>query len=274
MKINYENMDVSLQIKLIMAQKILEALIENDPVDHLVVEDFLPSYFANELSAEFLAYDSQAWHTYNNTLEDKKTCNQWNLFGPNTYQYFGAICSEDVCAAISQKFGIDIESDIGLHGGGQHIHASMGNLNPHLDYSIYPKTGKERRINAIYYLTDNHAESDGGHFGLWNNKSANAPGELRREYAPTFNRLILFNTSQNSWHGLSRKYEPETGRFRKSLASYYVSNPRSEALAHTRALFAPREEQKQDERVQNLIKLRSSEQTFNEVYTEKSESKG
>lgn len=263
-----------MDISIIMEHKILKAPISNDPVDHVVIEDFLPSSFANQLSLEFPEYDNPIWHTYNNSVEDKKTCNQWNIFGPNTYQYFQYICSENVSAAISEKFGIEIEPDIGLHGGGQHIHASMGNLNPHLDYSIHPKTGKERRLNAIYYLTDHHVESDGGHFGLWNNKLKNAPGELRREYAPTFNRLILFNTSQNSWHGLSRKYEPKSGRFRKSLASYYVSSPRSEALAHTRALFAPREDQKQDERVHNLIKLRSSEQTFQEVYTEGGEGKG
>ena len=112
-----------------------------------------------------------------------------------------------------------------MHGGGQHIHSKMGNLNPHLDYSIHPKIGAERRLNAIYYLTDQHEESDGGHFGLWDNSSASEPGDLVKEYAPIFNRLVLFNTSQKSWHGLSRVYKPKLNRYRKSLATYYVSTP-------------------------------------------------
>ena len=258
--------DLHLEMTVRMVEKILAAAVLSDPIDHLVIDEFLPSALAEQLSSEFVSDDDPNWHAYKNSIEDKKTCNQWNLFPPQTYQYFCAVCSDVVSKAIASKFGIEAEADIGLHGGGQHIHARMGNLNPHLDYSIHPKSGKERRINAIYYLTDQHTEDDGGHFGLWDNQSEDEPGDLRWEYAPTFNRLILFNTSQNSWHGLSRRYEPIEGRFRKSLASYYVSEPRHEALTHTRALFAPRVDQREDEGVRELIKQRADEKTVAQAF--------
>lgn len=79
---------------------------------------------------------------------------------------------------------------------------------------------------------------------------------------PKFNRLIIFNTSQNSWHGLSRLYNPITKKYRKSLATYYVSKPTKNALTNTRAKYAPRENQVKNKKVLRLIKLRSSKKKY------------
>lgn len=257
------------QLRAHIAQQIKSAKLISAPIDHIVVDNFLPEDFARDLSNEFGNYDDDHWHIYSNTIEEKRTCNQWNLFKPKTYTYFQIICSDLINKAISKKFDIEVEADYGLHGGGQHIHSKMGNLNPHLDYSIHPKMGAERRLNAIYYLTDQYEESDGGHFGLWDNSSAIEPGDLIKEYSPIFNRLVLFNTSQNSWHGLARIYQPGGNRFRKSLATYYVSNPRPNALNNTRAQFAPREEQKNNSTVLKEIKIRVSEEGHSNVYISK-----
>lgn len=257
------------QLKAHIVEKIQNAELISAPIDHIVVDNFLPEDFARDLSNEFGDYNDDHWHKYSNTIEEKKTCNQWNLFKPKTYTYFQLICSELVNNAISQKFNIEVEADYGLHGGGQHIHSKMGNLNPHLDYSIHPKIGAERRLNAIYYLTDEHEDEDGGHFGLWGNSSAIEPGNLEKEYAPLFNRLVLFNTSQQSWHGLSRVYEPKSNRYRKSLATYYVSSPRENSLTHTRAFFAPRVEQLHDKAVLGQIHARVSEKNHEKVYVVK-----
>jgi Rps23 Pro-64 3,4-dihydroxylase Tpa1-like proline 4-hydroxylase len=257
------------QLKAHIVKQIQSADLISAPIDHIVVDNFLPEDFAHDLSNEFGDYEDDHWHKYSNTIEEKRTCNQWNLFKPKTYTYFQFICSELVNNAISKKVDIEVEADYGLHGGGQHIHSKMGNLNPHLDYSIHPKISAERRLNAIYYLTDQHEESDGGHFGLWDNSSVTEPGDLVKEYAPIFNRLILFNTSQKSWHGLSRVYEPKLNRYRKSLATYYVSNPREDSLTHTRAYFAPSAEQQNDQTVLEQIKARVSENDHEKVYVVK-----
>ena len=252
-----------------IAEKIQNAKLILEPVDHIVIDNFLPAEYAFKLSKEFGNYNDNYWHKYSNAIEEKKTCNQWNLFEPKTYMYFQLLCSEMISKVISKKFNIKVEADYGLHGGGQHLHSKMGNLNPHLDYSTHPKIGAERRLNAIYYLTDKYEENDGGHFGLWGNTSAIEPGELIREYAPIFNRLILFNTSQKSWHGLSRIYNPKGNKYRKSLATYYISNKRHNSSKNTRAIFAPREEQKKDHSVLEQIKKRASEKEHAEAYITK-----
>jgi Rps23 Pro-64 3,4-dihydroxylase Tpa1-like proline 4-hydroxylase len=253
-------------IKTYMAQKISEATMVKKPVDHLVIHDFLPHEFAEKLSEEFPDWDSKDWHTYKNAIEDKKTCNQWNLFKSATYMYFMIVSDPEISLIISDKFNIEIAADIGLHGGGQHCHSSSGNLNPHLDYSIHPKLGQERRINAICYLADDYNEEDGGHFGLWGNDNPKVPGDLVAEVSPKFNSAVIFNTSQNSWHGMSRVYNPKVSKLRKSLANYYVSEPRDNALGNTRALFAPRDEQKNDQKVIDQIAARADETKYGSVY--------
>lgn len=252
-----------------IANKIMQADLIRDPIDHLVIDDFFHIDIANELATEFGDYEDDKWHKYSNSIEDKRTCNQWNFFKKQTYSYFQTLCSDQVNQAISKKFNIETAADYGLHGGGQHIHSMNGNLNPHLDYSIHPKIKMERRINAIFYLTDDYSADEGGHFGLWGNSSPTEPGPLVKEYAPNFNRIVIFNTSQNSWHGLSRKYMPKETKYRKSLATYYVSEVRDSALKHTRALFAPREDQIKDLSVLEQIKKRVSELDHTNTYVVK-----
>jgi hypothetical protein len=249
-----------------IVKKILKSKLLKDPIDHLIIDNFLPKKLAKKLSLEFGDYNSSHWHCYSNKIEEKKTCNQWNLFNINTYTYFSSVLSNQVDKAISKKFRINVISDYGLHGGGQHIHGKLGNLNPHLDYSLHPKINLERRINVIYYLTDRYHSKDGGHLGFWDNKNSKQPGNLKKEYEPRFNRLILFNTSQNSWHGLSRLYNPAKNKYRKSLATYYLSIPRKNSLNHNRALYAPREKELNNRKILKIIKLRSSKKNYYKAY--------
>jgi hypothetical protein len=97
-----------------------------------------------------------------------------------------------------------------------------------------------------------------GYLGFCDNKNFKKPGKLKKEYEPKFNRLIVFNTSQNSWHVLSRIYNPvKKDKYRKSLASYYVSIPQRFLRKNNRALYAPRENEINNNKILKLIKLRA-----------------
>ncbi|WP_260469461.1 2OG-Fe(II) oxygenase [Pandoraea apista] len=147
------------------------------------------------------------------------------------------------------------------------MHAAGGNLNPHLDYSIHPKLGLQRKLNIIIYLSEEMREDYGGHLGLWkhdNNK--NQPGPLMKEIAPKFNRAVLFDTTQNSWHGMSRQLVQPDNIYRKSLAVYYLCEPVGDVDQRGRALFAPREDQIGDEEVDRIIELRSQVSQSANVY--------
>jgi len=154
-----------------------------------------------------------------------------------------------------------------LHGGGWHMHGTGGNLNPHFDYSIHPKCGLQRKLNIIMYLSQDLRPSEHkGHLGLWSHdETNNQPKELIKEVAPVFNRAIIFDTTQHSWHGMSQQLQVPKGIYRKSLAVYYLTEPK-QAESHQRAVYAPRDTQKNDKRVLKAIKLRQDSQRYAKAY--------
>lgn len=236
------------------------------PYNYCVIDSFLDNEVALKVHNEFLDHESDKWHVYSNAIEEKKALNDWNVFPQTTYSLFRYLNSSEFLEIFSQYAGLKLISDPGLHGGGWHSHCGGGRLNPHLDYSIHPKLKLERVINIIIYMNPEYTPSYGGHLGLWDhNKSTNQPGSLVKEIEPRFNRAIIFNTTQNSWHGISR---PLSDPFfvRRSLAVYYLQTPSEDASPRERALFAPTIDQLGDSDVEELIRLRSDVNTSFKVY--------
>jgi Rps23 Pro-64 3,4-dihydroxylase Tpa1-like proline 4-hydroxylase len=238
------------------------------PFDHCVVDNFFDEDLAKTLEAEFLGLESQKWFKYDNAIEKKNALNDWNAFPPATYKVFSYLNSPDFTSRLSDYIGVPLVEDPGLHGGGWHIHGPGGNLNPHLDYSIHPKLGLQRKINIIVYLSSSYQERFGGHLGFWDCvKGTGAIGQLVKEIEPKFNRAVIFDTTQDSWHGLSRMLVNEEGVVRRSLAVYYLCEPSVGADPRGRALYSPRESQIDDEQIHKLIELRSGISTSLNVYS-------
>lgn len=245
----------------------LKGFKNNEPFDHCVIDGFLKDDVAREVEAEFLRYEDPKWFYYKNAIEDKKALNDWNVFPALTYKLFRELVSEDFMSILSDTIGVPLYQDPGLHGGGWHMHGPGGNLNPHHDYSIHPKVGLQRKVNIIIYVSSDLEDSHGGHLGLWTHDSENnAPRKLVKEVQPKFNRAVIFDTTQNSWHGMSRPLIQPQGIYRKSLAIYYLTDPPADADMRERALFAAREEQKGDKSVEELIKTRADAKGFSSVY--------
>jgi Rps23 Pro-64 3,4-dihydroxylase Tpa1-like proline 4-hydroxylase len=239
----------------------------NEPFDHCVIDDFLLPEIATKLESEFLDYDDPKWFYYKNAIEDKKALNDWNSFPELTYKIFRELISEDFMSILSGSLGVPLYQDPGLHGGGWHMHGPGGNLNPHFDYSIHPKVGLQRKVNIIIYMSSSLKDEHGGHLGLWAHDPVNdAPGDLIKVVQPKFNRAVIFDTTQNSWHGMCRPLTQPDGIYRKSLAVYYLTDPPVDVDRRQRALFAAREEQRGDKSVEELILKRADSNSFSSVY--------
>lgn len=241
---------------------------QEGPFDHAIIDNFFTDDFARALEAEFPAFDGDAWHTYDNAIELKKTCNNWNLFPPCTYQVFNYLNSKAFTDLVSLHLldGIPVHADPGLNGGGWHIHGAGGKLNTHLDYSIHPKLGLQRKLNIIIYMNSRWKPEWGGHLGLWSNERPERPGALIKSVEPRFNRAVVFDTTQNSWHGLPEPLTCPPDEQRKSLAAYFLCAAPADVDPRGKALFAPTEAQKSDEGVLELIRRRSNVETAASVY--------
>lgn len=226
----------------------------DDPFPFRVIDDILPKDFVLGLSAEVDGLRS--WFRYDNPIEKKSVCNQWDQFGSGLYSYFSAMLSDEVTHHIGALFGIDgLLPDVGLHGGGVHVSNDGDKLNVHQDYSIHPKLGLERRVNIIFHIEPMWQEEFGGHLELWS--GGEKPVECREVVKSRFNRMILFVTSPGSWHGFPEPIRGVDSIRRKTLATYYVSGLSDGAVERYRARYAPTKEQESDADVLRLIRERS-----------------
>lgn len=240
-------------------QQAHKIFVQAQPYRHIVIDNFFTDEVAAELLKEFPDYDSDVWNAhYHNPLEDKKACDHWLRFPKMTYRVFHYLASAEFEQHIQTLSGqTTIYADRGLHGGGWHAHARGGKLNIHLDYSIHPKLGLERHYNLIVYMTPEWQSSWGGGLELWSHDDVtNQPKEMVTYVENRFNRAVIFDTTQNSWHGLPRNLTCPQGVVRRSLAMYYLTDPEQSAPNRLRAKFAPYGEQANDREILNLIERR------------------
>jgi Rps23 Pro-64 3,4-dihydroxylase Tpa1-like proline 4-hydroxylase len=242
------------------------------PFRNVVIDDFFLPEVAEAIAAEFPKFDGDAWAVYNNSIEIKKALNHWDRFPKATYAAFDYLNSDEFLAEMEKLAGLPLFADHGLHGGGWHTHAQGGKLNTHLDYSIHPKLGKERILNLIIYVTPGWKEEWGGELGFWEDDNR-TPGELKRKIPCLFNRAVVFDTSQQSWHGLPDPVLSPAGITRNSMAIYYLCEPRKAAADRGRALFAPHGDQANDPAILELIKKRSGVISSHDVYRDNEKKK-
>ena len=230
-----------------------------DPFYHVVIDDFFDATIADKLSDEFINYNDEHWVFYNNQIENKKTINEWRMFPKHIYSTFNSFCSPAFVEMLQDITGISkLYPDYGLHGGGCHMHGRNGKLNVHKDYSLHPKLGLQRKLNLIVYLSKDWDTSWGGGLELWSHDdTTNQPKDKVKEIECVFNRAVLFDTTQNSWHGLPNEITCPENVYRKSLAMYYLIDPEVDVDTRERALFAPTEQQKNDNNVKALIEQRA-----------------
>jgi Rps23 Pro-64 3,4-dihydroxylase Tpa1-like proline 4-hydroxylase len=230
----------------------------NDPYPHYIIDNFVDDKIAHELSNEFMDFYSPDWFSYDSEIEVKKACNNWYNFPKETYKFFQYLNSPAFVQSLSEITGIQLVPDHGLHGAGWHIQPAGGKLNVHLDYSIHPKLGLERKFNLIFYLTPNWNTSWGGNLEMWSHDSEiNRPKKLIKTIENKFNRVVIFDTSQNSWHGFSKSINCPSDVYRKSIAMYYLCEASENASKRNRALFVPTKEQENNSEIMKLIEKRS-----------------
>ncbi len=262
--------DLKKLINLDNLNRSLKNFKNNSPFDHCICEDFFSREFADKIIDEFPNYEQEGfWHEYNNKVEIKKTCNDWNKFKKNTYLLFTTLNSFSFTQILSKAFDMNLFPDFGLNGGGLHTHKNGGKLNFHLDYDIHPKLIMQRRINLIIFLNPDWDISWGGELGFWSNDEQNKkPNKLIKKIAPIFNRAVFFDTSQNSWHGLVSKVQTTNNSCRNSVAVYYLTSPRRDVSDRAKALYAPTKDQENDKSVLNFIKQRSDIKLASKKYIE------
>jgi Rps23 Pro-64 3,4-dihydroxylase Tpa1-like proline 4-hydroxylase len=204
------------------------------PFPHIVIDDFLRPDVIRELVNDFPGPGDHAWLKYRAPAEKDKLQSTSELSMPNSIRsMIGAFNSSTFVKFLEQLTGIEgIIPDPHLYGGGMHQTMRGGHLKMHIDYNLHQKWQLERRLNLIIYLNEGWKEEWGGALELWDsNRGTKEMTQCVTKAYPVANRVVIFSTTQDSWHGHPDPLNCPEGVSRKSIALYYYTNGRpSEAI--------------------------------------------
>ncbi len=145
-------------------------------------------------------------------------------YGENGRKFFNYLNSSEFIDFLQVVTSINepLIGDPHLIGGGLHQTRKGGLLKIHADFCRHPETNLDRRINVLIYLNKEWDLDYGGALELWDK---NMKFCVKKVY-PVFNRMIIFNTTDYTFHGLPNPLNCPDNIIRKSIAMYYYSNGR------------------------------------------------
>ncbi len=208
--------------KLYEALAIHQQTYQNDqPYPHIVLDDFLHPAIARQSMEAFPPVNDTGWIHYLHVNEKKHGLNKMELLPKAIQELIHVLHTPEFINWLSELTGIDhLHADDSLEGGGLHQTETDGYLNIHADFTVHPhKRNWRRRVNLLIYLNENWKEVYNGHLELWSTDMKRCVQKI----SPTFNRCVIFNTDQDSYHGVPEPLACPGGMTRKSLALYYYT---------------------------------------------------
>lgn len=201
------------------------------PFRHLVIDHFLEESFAESLLRDFPSFDSdRAKNEFG--LRGKKFARSDLENVSDFYRIFYRwIQSREFVSTVESLSGIpDLIPDPNLFGGGTHENLEGQWLDAHVDFNFDPASGLHRRLNLLIYLNKEWEFDWGGCIELHSNPR-NPDLNSKAAFLPLFNRLVMFETNEYSWHGFEEIQLPANKKHfsRKAIALYLYSRTRPES---------------------------------------------
>jgi Rps23 Pro-64 3,4-dihydroxylase Tpa1-like proline 4-hydroxylase len=192
-----------------------------EPYPHIVFDDFLEADAVAAAIEEFPPLDPAQWNNYLHANERKFSNTDPETWGPTLQSVLAVLNSPRFVAFVGRLIGVeDLVADPTLEGGGLHQSTAGGFLNVHADFTVHPHNRNlQRRANILVYLNPDWKPEYGGDLEIWSKDMK----ECVEKVSPIANRVLIFSTEPDSFHGHPDPMTCPEGMARRSLALYYFS---------------------------------------------------
>jgi Rps23 Pro-64 3,4-dihydroxylase Tpa1-like proline 4-hydroxylase len=208
----YKNLNFSLKKEYIKSKPFKHLIIDNFISDNFFLKNLLnnipnPNFYSSKLD------DYKNRSTNFDILNSHESIIKLfeNFYGDNFLSFMDNLCEETLIRGLDNI----LCKDGTLRGAGIHQTASGGFLGVHQDPNSHHEKGYLRPLNSILFLTPDWDKEDGGFFQLWDKEAR----EIQKEIAPKFNRLLIFENCEGSYHSVGGV----NGKTRISIATFYYS---------------------------------------------------
>jgi hypothetical protein len=198
------------------------------PVKNFCIDNFLEPSFAESVYASYPSYQEvlNVGQKFNAVNERGKVqVTDSSTFAEPVAELNRTLASPEFLELMSDVFDIPkLLPDDALVGGGIHQTGPRGLLDVHVDFNYIADRQLHRRLNILIYFNKDWKPEYGGNIELWDADVK----VCHHTFSPIFNRCVVFETNEISYHGVTAVKCPE-GMSRKSFAAYYYTK---EAPAH------------------------------------------
>ncbi|HKO54708.1 MAG TPA: 2OG-Fe(II) oxygenase [Thermoanaerobaculia bacterium] len=198
-----------------------------EPFPHIVLDGLFDDGALDAVLRDFPTPDAmRSWLNFDSPHEKKLGFfHERSAVSDTIRRFLDAMNGFETLLFLEKLTGIEgLIPDPYFAGGGPHQIEPGGYLKVHADFNVHPKLHLDRRLNMLVYLNRDWREEWGGHLELWD-ASLTAS---RQRILPTFNRTVIFSTTDTSYHGHPHPLTSPPGVTRKSVSLYYYTAGRPE----------------------------------------------
>lgn len=211
-----------------------------EPFRHLCIDGFLTLSAAAQALADFPSFKTENAINEFGVVGGKAVETKMARVSPFYNDLHECFLSQPFLDLMSAITGIpDLLPDPKLFGGGTHENRDGQELDPHVDFNRMEDLSAYRRLNLLIYLNPGWQKEWGGSIELHSDPRHPETNRISG-FEPVFNRAVIFETSEISWHGFPKIRLPENKKHlsRKSISIYLYTKTRpAEEIAAPHATF-------------------------------------
>jgi 2OG-Fe(II) oxygenase superfamily len=215
------------------------------PFPYVKIDNFIDPLKAKAIASAYPTFDvAVAQGTTFATVNERKKVQitDSSKYAPPVAELNELLASQGFLEDLSYITNMpNLLADEKLAGGGIHVTGPGGRLDVHVDFNFIEDRKLHRRLNLLLYLNPTWDDSWGGQLQLWDKDVEHCEAT----FAPAFNRCVIFETNEISFHGVVPVSSGATVP-RKSFATYYYTKeapPHWTGISHS-TIFKARPEEK------------------------------
>jgi Rps23 Pro-64 3,4-dihydroxylase Tpa1-like proline 4-hydroxylase len=191
------------------------------PFPNIVLDDMFPEPMLDDVVQQFPGSADVGWRRHHDHRQRKLQWADITTMPPSPAAFVAMLQSAPFLRFLEDLTGIPgLIGDPYCFHGGLHAIEPGGYLKIHCDQTVQEQLWLSRRVNVIVYLDRQWDLSWGGNLELWNSGVTTCEVSI----VPRFNRMVVFNTDRDSFHGHPDPTVSPAGVSRRSIALYYYTS--------------------------------------------------
>ncbi|MBN3962490.1 2OG-Fe(II) oxygenase [Nostoc sp. NMS8] len=174
------------------------------PFPHIVIDNFLDESLAEDLLRDFPGISAMSRSHHYIYSPNKYVLSKWNQISNSFTALYKEVTSSRLKLFLSKLAGENVFIDCEF-GGDIHQGVNGSFLEMHTDFNLHPsKHNWLHCLNILIYLNKDWKKEYGGQLLLRSGLTG-----LTSEIAPQFNRCIIMQSDETTYHGFEQLRLPE-----------------------------------------------------------------